>query len=297
MSALPKIPASQARYADRFARVLDYIESHADGAASLDALSDVAAFSRWHFQRQFSAYLGMSVHRYVQFMRLRRAAWRLAFRADTSIIDVALATGYESTEAFARAFRQSSGQSPSDFRARPDWAELQSRFTPFTELRKTKMQVATPTVRVVNFPATRLVTLEHRGSPVRIGDSIRRFIEWRKANSLPPRTHATYNIVYNDPDETPADDFRLGLGVATGKPIPHADPDMKELVLPACRCELLQHRGSDDLLARSIHHLYAAWLPSSGEEPRDFPLFLQRVQFFPDVPESDSVTDIYLPLK
>jgi AraC family transcriptional regulator len=174
---------------------------------------------------------------------------------------------------------------------------LHSRFTPFTELRKTTMQAAAPTVRVVNFPATRLVTLEHRGSPVRIGESIRRFIEWRKTNSLPPRTNATYNIVYNDPDETPADDFRFGLGVATGKPIPHTDPDMKELVLPAGRCALLQHRGSDDLLARSIRHLYAAWLPSSGEEPRDFPLFLQRVRFFPDVPESDAVTDIYLPLK
>jgi len=34
-----------------------------------------------------------------------------------------------------------------------------------------------------------------------------------------------------------------------------------------------------------------------GEELRDFPLFMQRVKFFPDVPDSEAVTDIYLPLR
>ena len=44
-------------------------------------------------------------------------------------------------------------------------------------------------------------------------------------------------------------------------------------------------------------HLYAHWLPTSGEELRDFPLFMQRVKFFPDVPDGEAETDIYLPLK
>ena len=55
-------------------------------------------------------------------MRMRRASWRLAFRPEMSVNEVALATGYEGPEAFARAFRQFSGQSPSDFRAAPTGA-------------------------------------------------------------------------------------------------------------------------------------------------------------------------------
>ncbi|WP_408605894.1 hypothetical protein [Mastigocladopsis repens] len=43
--------------------------------------------------------------------------------------------------------------------------------------------------------------------------------------------------------------------------------------------------------------MYSIWLPLSGEEPRDFPLYLQRVSFFPDVPEYEAITDIFLPLK
>jgi AraC family transcriptional regulator len=70
-----------------------------------------------------------------------------------------------------------------------------------------------------------------------------------------------------------------------------------EFLIPAGRCALLRHRGSDDQLGRSIMHLYASWLPTSGEELRDFPLFMQRLKFFPDVPDSEAQTDIYLPLK
>ena len=94
---------------------------------------DVAAFSRHHFHRQFSGFLGMSAYRYVQFMRMRRASWRLAFRAGMSVNHIAFATGYESPEAFARAFRQFSGQSPSEFRAAPDWCGWHSRLS-FTHL-------------------------------------------------------------------------------------------------------------------------------------------------------------------
>lgn len=287
------------RYQQRFARVLAHIEVNSETPLSIDDLSDVAAFSRHHFQRQFSGFLGLSAHRYVQFMRMRRASWRLAFRPDMSVNDIALATGYEGPEAFARAFRQYSGQSPSDFRARPDWAEWHSRFRPFTQLRQTTMStIITPgTVSVTNFPATRVARLEHRGSAFRLGDSIRKFIAWRKANKLPPHLSATFNIIHNDPEETPADEFRFDLCAATDRPISANDCDVREFEIPAGRCAVLRHMGTDDQLGRSIMHLYSGWLPASGEELRDFPLFVQRVKFFPDVPDGEAVTDIFLPLK
>ena len=44
-------------------------------------------------------------------------------------------------------------------------------------------------------------------------------------------------------------------------------------------------------------HLYRDWLPESGEELRDFPLFFHYVKKVPDVPEHEQVTDVFLPLK
>ena len=292
------LPSTFERYQQRFARVLAHIEAHSEESLSIDALSGIAAFSRHHFHRQFSGFLGMSAYRYVQFMRMRRASWRLAFRPEMSVNDIALATGYEGPEAFARAFRQFAGQSPSDFRAAPDWREWHSRFRPFNHLRQTTMNtlVAPPPVRVVHFPGARLGVLEHRGSPLGLGDSIRAFIEWRRAHKLPPRSSATFNLVYNDPEETPPEEFRFGLGATVDRAIAPNDAGVVEFAIPPGRCALLRHVGSDDQLGRSILHLYSSWLPASGEELRDFPLFMQRVTFFPDVPDSEAITDIYLPL-
>jgi AraC family transcriptional regulator len=292
------LPSTFERYQRRFSRVLAHIEAHSEELLSLEALSGIAAFSRHHFHRQFSGFLGMSAYKYVQYVRMRRASWRLAFRPELSVNDIALATGYEGPEAFARAFRQYAGQSPSDFRAFPDWSEWHSRFRPFTHLRQTTMNtLPPPLVRVVHFPGVRLGVLEHRGSPLRLGDTIRSFIDWRKANKLPPRSSATFNLVYDDPEETPPEDFRFGLGAATDKAIEPNDAGVTTFTIPAGRCALLRHVGSDDQLGRSILHLYANWLPGSDEELRDFPLFMERVTFFPDVPDSEAVTDIYLPLR
>jgi len=299
MGECEQLPSTFERYQQRFARVLTHIERRSEESLSIDELSGIAALSRHHFHRQFSGFLGMSAYKYVQFMRMRRASWRLAFRPELSVADIALATGYEGPEAFARAFRQFSGQSPSEFRDSPDWREWHSRFRPFIHLRQNHMNTlqASHLVRVVQFPGTRVASLEHLGSPLRLGDTVRAFIEWRKANKLPPRVSATYNIIYNDPDETPPEEFRFRLCAVTDKPIEPNDAGVAEMCIPAGRCALLRHVGSDDQLGRSIMHLYATWLPGSVEELRDFPLFMQRVTFFPDVPDSESVTDIYLPLK
>ena len=61
-------------YHARMQRVLDHIDRHLDGDLDLNAVSGVAAFSKFHFHRQFKATFGVSLHRYVQLARLRRAS-------------------------------------------------------------------------------------------------------------------------------------------------------------------------------------------------------------------------------
>jgi AraC family transcriptional regulator len=47
----------------------------------------------------------------------------------------------------------------------------------------------------------------------------------------------------------------------------------------------------------SIYYLYKDWLLKNNEELRDFPLFFQYHNFFPETVESELVTDILLPIK
>ena len=64
----------------RMQRVLDHIDRHLDEDLDLDTLSSVAAYSKHHFHRQFTAIFGLSVHRYIQLARMKRASYRLAYR-------------------------------------------------------------------------------------------------------------------------------------------------------------------------------------------------------------------------
>ena len=101
--------AALQHYHARMQRVLDYIDRHLDGDLDLEALSGVAAFSKFHFHRQFTATFGLSVHRYVQLARMQRASLQLAHHGAQSVTDIAMGAGYDAPDAFARAFRQRFG--------------------------------------------------------------------------------------------------------------------------------------------------------------------------------------------
>jgi AraC family transcriptional regulator len=276
--------------------VLEYIDAHLEEDLSVARLSDVAAFSKYHFHRQFTEFFGVGTYRYVQLSRLKRASFLLAFREQMPVVDIALASGYEGPEAFARAFRRSIGQSPSEFRKQPQWEPWHTTYQPLRELRVRHMKSGNRQVGIVNFAATRVACLEHRGDWRRIGHSIRKFIDWRKQNQLSPRVSATFNIFYDD-DETESGGSRLDLCASTDREIAANPCGVVAKIIPAGRCAVLRHIGSDDTLGQTIAFLYSEWLPQSGEELRDFPLFCERVEFFPDVPEHEAVTDVYLPLR
>ena len=151
-------------------------------------------------------------------------------------------------------------------------------------------------VNIVAFPETRVAAFEHRGDPRLIGNSVRTFIEWRKQNKLPAKLSATFNILYDNPADTAPADYRFDICAATEREVADNDIGVVAKTIPGGRCAVLRHIGSDDTLASSVSYLYADWLPQSGEQLRDFSLFLQRVSFFPDVPEHESVVDVFLPL-
>lgn len=294
-------PLPDATIPDRFIRVIDHIDSHLESVPGVEVLAGIAAYSPYHFLRQFAALFDIPVAQYVRLMRLRRAAHALAFRTDQQIIEIAFQAGYETPEAFARAFRKIHDQSPTDFRAAPDWENWQAPYDKLRTVRARSNRMTTPSIgniAVIDFPRTRTICLDHHGPQAHLGHTIRRFIDWRRAHRLPPSKAATFNIIWCHPDDTPPADFRFGLGVATPNRLTADDANMGlyELMLPAMRCAKLRHIGSDQMIGDSALRLYRDWLPQSGETPGDFPLFFQRVSFYPDVPDHEAITDIFLPL-
>ena len=99
----------------RIVAVQRYIANHLTEPLDRITLAAVAGFSVPHFHRVFLAQVGESPTAYVRCMRLDRAGRKLRMGA-IDIGEVALAAGYESHNAFSKAFKQHFGLSPSAFR-------------------------------------------------------------------------------------------------------------------------------------------------------------------------------------
>lgn len=152
-------------------------------------------------------------------------------------------------------------------------------------------------ITIREMPAISVAVMEHRGDPATIGATIQRFIAWRKANGLTPRNSPTFNVFHSDPETSAPDDYRIDLCVGTDRLFEQDAQAVVNGTIPAGRCAVLQVTGSSDNLAAAALYLYGDWLPHSGEEARDFPLYCQRLSLFPDVAEHEAVTELYLPLR
>ncbi|MBJ7267843.1 AraC family transcriptional regulator [Idiomarina abyssalis] len=285
-------------YPGRFEKVISHIEANLDADLDIDTLCKLAHLSKYHFHRQCSAFMGMSVIKLVRLLRLKRAAYQLAYRDHERVLDIALANGYESHEAFSRVFKKHFNQSPSEFRKAANWTPWHLKYEPILMLRKNIMDNGTKfNVDIKAFPETLIAVMEHRGSPSLLGSSLQKFIEWRKLNHLSPSKSKTFNLVYDDPNVTAPDDYRLDIACSVDKPVAANDYGIVNKVIPAGRCAVIRHIGSDDSIGVIVSFLYTQWLPKSEIEVRDFPIYFERVSFFPDVPENEMITDIYLPIE
>jgi len=287
-------------YARRFEQVFDFIEQHLDSALTVEQLSEVACFSRFHFHRQFSQFCGVSVSRYITLMRLKRASYRLVQQSPDKIIDIALDAGFENPESFSRAFKHTFGLTPSEFRKAPVWMDWHKHFQfPGMETQKRMEKMDVKIIEVEPIP---VAVLEHHGEPMRVSNSVATFIEWRKASGLSDyTTQGTYGVPYNDPLVTPGEEFRFDIcgelnPQAQGK-VPANSQGVISKTLPGGRCAVVRHVGSYDRISETVYNLYRQWLPQSGEELRDFPVYFRYLQLDQELPEHAQQTDILLPLK
>lgn len=151
-------------------------------------------------------------------------------------------------------------------------------------------------VKIVYFPETKVAVFEHRGSPELELESIRKLIQWRIENKLPPcALHQSYGIHYNDPNTVLSSDYRVDLCISVAHNIAPNTYGVINKIIPALRCAKVQHVGSRQNMT-AARFLYKTWLPNSGEHLGDFPVFFHYVNVGPHVHEDNMITDIYLPI-
>jgi AraC family transcriptional regulator len=102
-------------WSERMNAAIDYIEENLTGEIDFAKAAEKAACSLFHFQRIFFAVNGLTPAEYARRRRLTLAARELS-SGNAKVIDIAMKYGYDSPDAFTRAFRNVHGITPTKAR-------------------------------------------------------------------------------------------------------------------------------------------------------------------------------------
>ena len=268
--------ASLARWQVRLGRAADLIAARLDDPPSLEELAAAAAVSPFHLHRIWRGLTGETVRQSIA--RLRIEAVQPALSAGGSVTDAAMAAGFATPQAFARAFRRTTGTTPSLGRAGGGGG------------------VAETPIRIELRDAVTVVALRRQGGEyVALNAMFQAVWDWAEGVGAVERLLGLYGIPYDDPDSVAVADLRYAACMAFhDAPAPTAP--LEEIALPAGDHACLRHIGGYDALQPLSQWLVGTWLPRSGRQTGAAPLYHHFHNDPESVPEAELVTDILLPL-
>jgi len=279
-------PLTVLDYSRRIERVVDHIADHLDEPLDLERLAAVACFSPYHFHRIYRAMTGETAADTLRRLRLNHAAGELV-QGLAPLTAIAEQAGYRSIAAFTRAFRASYGVPPAAYRR-------QGRLVPPSPL-PTDPETAMYDVSIRTLSPVRLIALRHGGSYLEIGATFERLFAWAAGRGLMgPQTRAI-GVYYDDPDGTPAAALRSDAGITIDADVALED-GLRLLEVPGGRHAVLHHKGPYAELNNAYRWLYRDWLPASGEQCADRPIFEEYLNNPRALPPEEWLTDICLPV-
>ena len=291
-------------YVQAAQRVIEHAVAHLDEAVALDRLAAEACLSPFHFHRVFRGIVGETPLELIRRLRMERAAYRLA-HTDQPVTSIAFDAGYDTHEAFIRAFRASYATSPSGFRERKhqrvelaapcgvhyDASGSIPRFIP------RDFGGGSMDVEIKNFPELRVAAVRHIGPYMQISEAFERLGQLAGGAGLIQPPHAEMvALFYDDPESTPADQLRsdAGITVPAGATLPQG---LTEHHVPAGAYASTLHVGPYEQLGDTWARLMGEWLPASGRRIKDdAPSYEVYLNTPMTVPKNELRTEIRIPV-
>jgi len=280
-----------------------HIQQHFDEPLALDELAALACLSPHHFHHVFTGMLGESLASHIRRLRLERATWRLKL-SRTSVINIALEARYETHEAFSRAFRDSFGISPTQYRQRegvgaqiaaPSGVHYRHDATPrgFWTTRRGEKAM---TVTVKRLKPMRVAFMRHIGPYNEVRETWDRLTMFLGKEGLVGGDAQFIGICHDDPAVTPPDKIRYDACLTVDERFRPQD-EIGVQAIAGGDYAVMTHFGPYEKLSASYAKLLGEWLPRSGCNLRSTPCF----EIYLNSPEStepeDLITDIHAPLE
>lgn len=285
-----EIALTQNSYERRLSRVTTYLHEHLDQDLDLNRLAEVACMSPYHWHRIYQAVHGESVVATVKRLRLQRAATYLG-RSDMAIEKIAAQSGYPNLQSFTRIFSSVYGMPPA--RYRKEGSHVQ--FPPPKQIRSELMYP----VELRTISSIPLICVEHAGAYMGISKAFDILNGCASSRNLFTQETRWIGVYMDDPGSV--EEANLRSRACISLPAFAAEQAMQE---PLSTAELrpgkyavLNYKGPYSDMQAVYQWLYGSWLPASGQEADDAPVFEEYLNNPRDTAPTELLTDIYLPLR
>ena len=275
-------------------KAINFIEENLLEEISIEDIAKEASSSAYNFQRAFGLLTETSVGEYIRRRRLTLAADELK-RTDSKIIDLAFKYGYDTPEAFSKAFRRQHEVSPSD--ARKNIGKIKSYNRLVIEVRlKGAEPMKYQIVEREGFQAIGIkkeFLLENEGNLIGIPKM------WDELNG----DGTTDKLVQINNGQ-----IKGMLGICVEKPHEKIDywvateyaGDVKEgfevIGLPASKWGVFEvHGPMPDAMTKVWKQIFSEWFPANGYQHAGTPEFERYTEDDPFSP--DCYSEIWIPLK
>ncbi len=283
---------------------IDFIENNLFDEIAAAQVARNIGFSEYHFHRIFQGMIGESIATYIRRRRLSEMAI-LLINSNKSIYQLASVSGFESHEAFTRAFKKMYGVSPIQFRKQKNTASAQHKIK-LTPAMLDHLQTGITLKPHFKIKGPELVVGmadSYSGSTeenfIKISQLWKRFIKQKHhiahikegyalgvclPNLIDTSNHSGQGFIY-----------MAGLPVTSLSKIPEG---MDSCIIPKTNYAVFTHKGALATLPTTINYIWGTWIPKNIEQYQhvnmpDFELYDSR---FDPLTESGEF-DVYIPIE
>jgi AraC family transcriptional regulator len=261
-------------------KVIHFIELNYKEELTLETLSKVGGFSKYHFHRIFKAIIGESIGEHLRRVRLQNTT--IKFKTDSNITDIALSSGYETNSAFSKAFKKHFGVTPSEF----------------SKNAKIKKGVAMIEPTFVEMQPVDILYVRKEGeygeSCARAWEVLLNFVSMPQNKNLLTDKLMRFGIGHDNPNVTEASKIRCDACISWDDKNVKPEGEVQSKSIDGGKYAMFLHKGAYEEL-KSTYDMVTDWIVESSVSLRDKPLFEKYLDVDPrNVKPEDLRTEIYV---
>jgi AraC family transcriptional regulator len=266
-------------YLQSIYKVIYYIEKNYNDDLTLEELSKVAGFSKYHFHRIFKSIVGENLSDYIRRVRLSNTTMK--FKTNLNITQIAQTSGYETNASFSKAFKKYFGITPREF------SKNAKKKKGYTMLEPKIVEIEPIEVLYARKTGDYKISAEQAWNTI---------VEFAYKNNLSGKVKNRYGIAHDNPSVIEGNKIRYDACIEVSDKSIRPQGEIQSKLISGGKYAVFLHNGSYELLGETYKNI-GDWIVESGVELRDEPQIQKYLDLDPrEVEPKNLQTEIYVPI-